>query len=80
MRIDKFLKVCRVIKRRTVAAEACQNGRVMINEVVAKPSSEVRVGDIVNIKFGDKNLVFEVLKVSNSVKAEEANDMIRYIL
>ena len=63
MRIDKFLKVSRVIKRRTVANEAADNGRISVNGKVVKPSYEVRVGDIVEIKFGDKISKFEILQI-----------------
>lgn len=63
MRIDKFLKVARVIKRRTVANEAADNGRISVNGKVVKPSYGVKVGDIVEIKFGDKISKFEILQI-----------------
>lgn len=63
MRIDKFLKVSRVIKRRTIANEAADGGRVIVNEKVVKPSYEVKVGDIVEIKFGDKISKFEIIQI-----------------
>ena len=63
MRIDKFLKVSRVIKRRTVANEAADNGRISVNGKVVKPSYEVKVGDIIEIKFGDKISKFEILQI-----------------
>lgn len=63
MRIDKFLKVARVIKRRTVANEAADNGRISVNGKVVKPSYEVKVGDVVEIKFGDKLSKFEILQI-----------------
>lgn len=63
MRIDKFLKVSRVIKRRTVANEAADNGRICVNGKVVKPSYEVKIGDIVEIKFGDKISKFEILQI-----------------
>jgi len=63
MRLDKFLKVSRVIKRRTVANEAADNGRISINGKVAKPSYEVKVGDIVEIRFGDKLSKFEIVNI-----------------
>ena len=63
MRIDKFLKVARVIKRRTVANEAADNGRISVNGKVVKPSYEVKIGDIVEIKFGDKISKFEILQI-----------------
>lgn len=63
MRLDKFLKVSRVIKRRTVANEAADSGRISVNGKVVKPSYEVKVGDIVEIKFGDKTSKFEILQI-----------------
>ena len=63
MRIDKFLKVSRVIKRRTVANEAADSGRISVNGKVVKPSYEVKVGDIVEIKFGDKTSKFEIIHI-----------------
>lgn len=63
MRLDKFLKISRVIKRRTVANEAADSKRVMVNGKVVKPSYEVKVGDIVEIKFGDKTSKFEIIKI-----------------
>lgn len=63
MRLDKFLKVSRVIKRRTVANDAADNGRVSVNGKIVKPSYEVKVNDIVEIKFGDKTSKFQILKI-----------------
>ena len=63
MRLDKFLKVSRVIKRRTVANEAADNGRISVNGKVVKPSYEVKVGDIVEIRFGDKTSKFEIIEI-----------------
>ena len=63
MRLDKFLKVSRVIKRRTVANEAADSGRISVNGKVVKPSYDVKVGDIVEIKFGDKISKFEILQI-----------------
>ena len=63
MRIDKFLKMATVIKRRTVANEAADGGRISVNRKVVKPSYEVKVGDIVEIRFGDKISKFEVLRI-----------------
>lgn len=63
MRLDKFLKISRVIKRRTVANEAADNGRISVNGKIVKPSYEVKVGDIIEIKFGDKISSFEILKI-----------------
>lgn len=72
MRLDKFLKISRVIKRRTVANEAADSGRVSVNGKTVKPSYEVKVGDVIEIKFGDKVSRFEVLQVptSNKVNGE----------
>lgn len=63
MRIDKFLKVSKVIKRRTIANEAADNGRIIVNGKVIKPSYEVKLGDIVEIKFGDKISKFEIIEI-----------------
>ena len=79
MRLDKFLKVSRVIKRRTVANEACDSGRVMINGRIAKASSNVKCGDIVEIKFGDKTIKFEITRVDEIIKKEEASEMFKII-
>ena len=68
MRIDKFLKLSRVIKRRTVANDAADNGRISVNGKVVKASYEVKVGDIVEIKFGDKISKFEILQIPISQK------------
>lgn len=77
MRLDKFLKVSRVIKRRTVANDAADNGRIAVNGKIVKPSYEVKIGDIVEIKFGDKVSRFEILKIPTSQK--ELNEIIRII-
>ena len=70
MRLDKFLKVSRVIKRRTVANEAADGGRVSVNGKVVKPSYDVKVGDIIEIKFGDKVSKFEILQIPKVVGRE----------
>ena len=70
MRLDKFLKVSRVIKRRTVANEAADNGRISVNGKVSKPSYEVKVGDIIEIKFGNSISKFEVLKIPMTQKSD----------
>jgi ribosomal 50S subunit-recycling heat shock protein len=75
MRIDKFLKISRVIKRRTVANEICSSGRVMINGKQAKPGSEIREGDIVEIRFGSGTSRFRVLAVREIVRKNEAADL-----
>ncbi len=75
MRLDKFLKVSRVIKRRTVAADACSDGRVSINDKVCKPSATVKVGDIIKVAFGDNVFCFKVLKTEETTKKENASLM-----
>lgn len=79
MRLDKYLKVSRLIKRRTVANEACDAGRVMINGKVARASANVKAGDIIEISFGNKNVKVEVLDVQETYKKEEAKELFRYI-
>lgn len=79
MRLDKFLKVSRLIKRRTVANEACDAGRVLINGTVAKASAKVKVGDIIEIAFGTKNVKVEVLAIADTTKKEEAKDLFKYL-
>jgi ribosomal 50S subunit-recycling heat shock protein len=79
MRLDKFLKVSRLIKRRTVANEACDAGRVFINDKPAKASTNVKVGDILTIKFGDKDVRVEILDVQETVKKDEAKELFKYI-
>lgn len=80
MRLDKFLKVSRIIKRRTVANEACDGGRVSLNGRPAKASAEVKVGDVLEIAFGSNTLKAEVLKVSDAVRKDDAADMYRVIV
>ncbi len=75
MRLDKYLKVSRLIKRRTVANEACDAGRVSINGKQAKAGAEVKVGDIIEIQFGTRNVKVEVTSVQETVKKEEAKEM-----
>ncbi|EOS23201.1 MAG: RNA-binding S4 domain-containing protein [Lachnospiraceae bacterium] len=79
MRLDKFLKVSRIIKRRTVANEACDAGRVLINDKPAKASTNVRVGDILTIQFGNKETKVEILDVQETVKKDDAKELFRYI-
>lgn len=79
MRLDKYLKVSRLIKRRTVANEACDAGRVFINDKPAKASANVRVGDRITIQFGNKEVKVEVLNVAETVKKEEAAELYKYI-
>lgn len=77
MRLDKYLKVSRIIKRRTVANDACDAGRVSINGKVAKASVEVKVGDIIEIRFGNNLTKVEVLSLKESVRKEGALEMYR---
>ena len=77
MRLDKFLKVSRIIKRRTVANEACDGGRVMVNGKVAKAAVNVAVGDIIEIKFGGNSQKIEVLSIKEHVRKEDAAAMYR---
>lgn len=79
MRLDKFLKVSRLIKRRTVANEACDAGRVLINDRPAKASAQVKAGDVLEIQFGSKAVRVEVLNVQETVKKEEAQELYRYL-
>ncbi|NLI60353.1 MAG: RNA-binding S4 domain-containing protein [Clostridiales bacterium] len=79
MRIDKFLKISRIIKRRTMANQACSQGRVTINGNVAKPGSKVNVGDKIEIQFGDNLRRYEVLDLSEHVSKQNASNMYRII-
>lgn len=75
MRLDKFLKNARLIKRRTIANEACAQGRVTVNEKIAKPSNVVKEGDIISIQFGEKRTEIEVLQVSEHVSKADATKL-----
>ena len=79
MRLDKFLKVSRLIKRRTVANEACDAGRVLVNGAVAKASVKVKIGDVIEIQFGTKAVKVEVLNILDTTKKEEAKDLFKYL-
>ncbi|MBR4435570.1 MAG: RNA-binding S4 domain-containing protein [Clostridia bacterium] len=79
MRLDKYLKVSRLIKRRTVANEACSMGRVSVNDKVAKPATDVKVGDVISVRYGSKLLTAEILVVKETVRKEEADLMYRII-
>lgn len=79
MRLDKFLKVSRLIKRRTVANEACDAGRIMVNGKVAKASVKVKCGDIIEIQFGTKTVKVEVVDLQDTTKKEEAKELFRYL-
>ena len=79
MRLDKYLKVSRIIKRRTIANEACDTGRVKLNDKIAKAGSEVKVGDIIEIKFGENWTRFEILRVSEVVRKDDATEMYKLL-
>lgn len=79
MRLDKYLKVSRIIKRRTVAIEACDAGRVTVNGKVARASYDVKVGDVLEIAFGERTVRAEILDVSETVRKESAAMMYKII-
>ncbi|QGU00526.1 hypothetical protein SYNTR_1932 [Candidatus Syntrophocurvum alkaliphilum] len=79
MRLDKFLKISRIIKRRTVAKDFAENERVLINGKVAKPSTEVNQGDLITIQTGNKKNVYEVIELKDNVKANEAKNLYKII-
>lgn len=79
MRLDKFLKVSRLIKRRTIAKEVAENKRILINDKVAKPSSEVNIGDIIKISFGNKLVTIKVIALQNAIKKADAQNMYEVI-
>ena len=79
MRLDKYLKVSRIIKRRTVANEACSGGRVTVNGKVAKPGADVQPGDILTIRFGERLGTYEVLSTAETVRKEQADSLYRVV-
>lgn len=79
MRIDKFLKVSRIIKRRTIANEACDAGRVMLNGKIVKAGAEVKIGDVIEIRFGSNTTKVEVLSLNESPRKEDAASMYRAV-
>jgi len=79
MRLDKYLKVSRLIKRRTVANEACDGGRVTINGKPAKASAIVKVGDVIEIGFGSKAVKVEVLDVQETMRKDDAKELYKYL-
>ena len=79
MRLDKYLKVSRIIKRRTVANEACNAGRVLVNGKVAKASQNVKEGDVLEIQFGNRTVKAEILDVKKKTKKDEAKELFRYL-
>lgn len=79
MRIDKYLKNSRIIKRRPIAKEACEQGRVSINDRLAKAGDDVKIGDIVEVRFGTGAMKIEVLDISNIVRKNEAENLYKII-
>ncbi len=79
MRLDKYLKISRVIKRRTIANEACDAGKVLVNGKTARASYDVKIGDIIEIMMGAKKIKFEVVKISEYMKKDEADSMYKLI-
>ena len=79
MRLDKYLKVSRLIKRRTVANEACDAGRVQVNGKVVKASYDVKVGDVIEIAFGNKAVKAEITMIADTTKKEDAKEMYKYL-
>lgn len=79
MRLDKYLKVSRLIKRRTVANDACNAGRVMVNDKVVKASYDVKLGDVIEISFGNKSVKVKVTMIADSTKKEDAKEMFEYL-
>lgn len=79
MRIDKYLKLTRIIKRRTIAQEACDQGRVQINGKVAKAGNQVKIGDVIEISFASKAIKYEVLDLKEHVKKEEVETLYRIV-
>lgn len=79
MRLDKYLKISRLIKRRTVANEACDAGRVLVNGKTAKASVNVKAGDVIEIQFGTKSVKVEVLNIQETVKKDEAKELYKYL-
>ncbi len=79
MRLDKFLKVSRIIKRRTVAKDACDSEKILINGKLSKPSSKVNVSDILEINFGNRSFKIEILNIKEHVKKEEAESLYKIL-
>ena len=79
MRIDKFLKLSRIIKRRSVASNACDSGRIFINEKQAKPSKDVKVGDVVTVSFGDREITFRILSIDERQTKQSSTEMYEII-
>lgn len=80
MRLDKYLKISRLIKRRTVAKEACGSGKITINEKVAKAGTEVKIGDVIKMTFGEKEMSVEVLEIKEHVTKEISKELYKIIV
>lgn len=79
MRLDKFLKVSRLIKRRTVAKDACHGDKVYLNGKIVKPATEVKIGDIIEIAYGDRRLKVEVININEKAMKDEAKEMYKVL-
>ncbi|MDD7267305.1 MAG: RNA-binding S4 domain-containing protein [Lachnospiraceae bacterium] len=79
MRLDKYLKISRLIKRRTIANEACDAGRVLVNDKVCKASYDVKVGDVIQIRFGSKAVSVRVLEIKETIRKEEVDQLFEYV-
>ena len=79
MRLDKYLKVSRLIKRRTLAKEASESERILVNDKIAKPSKELKIGDTITIEFGRKEITVKVLSLTPSIKKVDASNMYELI-
>ena len=79
MRLDKYLKVSRIIKRRPIAKEVADKGRVKVNGILAKSSTDLKINDEIEIRFGNKNLLVRVLEMKDSTKKEDATKMYKII-
>ena len=79
MRLDKYLKVSRLIKRRTIANEACDSGRISVNGKVQRASYDVKVGDVISISFGERQVEAKVLSVKESIRKDEAEELFEYV-
>lgn len=80
MRLDKYLKISRIIKRRTIANEACDAGRVLVNGKTARASYDVKIGDIIEIQLGTKPIKAEIISINEYAKKEEASDMYKILV
>lgn len=79
MRLDKYLKFSRVIKRRTVANDACDAGKVAVNGKIARASYDVKIGDVVEITFGEKKIKFKITSINETVRKDDASSMYEYV-